>query len=279
MGLYLGRIVSAAALVYGCYVALCFLAQRAIIYPGRWIRAPATPPGRSNGIEQLRLETRFGRTEAWFLAGEGSLPERRPVVIFFHGNGEIIDFLPTQVTGFRQMGMGVLLVEYPGYGRSEGEPSEASIAATAVAAYDAVVRRENVDPARVIAFGRSLGSGPACNLSRQRHLAALILQSPFTSIRPFARRFMVPGFLVRDVYDNRQAVAAFPGPVLILHGRFDDVVPFAQGEALARIARNVRFVELACAHNDCPPDWQEFWRVLAGFFLDNGVLEARNSVP
>jgi len=270
---HLARIVSIAALAYGCYLALCLLAQRGIIYPGRGLRAPATPPDQSNGITRVPLETRFGRTEAWFLAGEGSLPQRRPVVLFFHGNGEIIDSLPAQVEGFRRMGIGVLLVEYPGYGRSEGRPSESSIAVTAAAAYDAMTRREDVDPARMVAFGRSLGSGPACDLSRQRPLAALILQSPFTSTLPFARRLLVPGFLVRDKYDNRAALASFPGPVLILHGRFDDVVPFAHGEELARIAGNARFVELACAHNDCPPDWPEFWHIVAEFLRMHGILE------
>src|SRR6266480_8039872 len=109
MGQHLARIASSVALAYGCYLALCFFAQRFIIYPGLGFRAPATPPAQSTGITRLQLETPFGRTEAWFLAGEGSLPERRPVVLFFHGNGEIIDSLPAQVEGFRRIGSGVLL--------------------------------------------------------------------------------------------------------------------------------------------------------------------------
>lgn len=272
MGPTLSRLISAIALVYGSYAALCFFSQRLVIYPGRGIRVPAAPPGPSAGITPIWLETRFGRVEAWFLPGEGGAPGRRPVVLFFHGNGEVIDFLPSQVEGFRELGMGVLLVEYPGYGRSQGKPSEASITAVAVAAYDMLVGRDDVDPARVIAFGRSLGCGPACALSRQRPLAALILQSPFTSTRPFARRFLLPGFLLRDLYDNRAALAAFAGPVLILHGRHDDVIPFAQGEELARAARNARFVPLACAHNDCPPDWREFRRIVAEFLRHGALL-------
>jgi len=74
------------------------------------------------------------------------------------------------------------------------------------------------------------------------------------------------------VYDNRTALAAFAGPVLILHGRTDDIVPFSHGEELARVGRNVRFVALACAHNDCPPDWREFWRILADFLRAHGVV-------
>jgi pimeloyl-ACP methyl ester carboxylesterase len=219
------------------------------------------------------LATPFGKSEAWFLPGKGTSPARKPVVLFFHGNGELIDFLPAQVEGFRALGVAVFLIEYPGYGRSEGAPSEASITAAAVAAYDTVIKRDDVDPARVVAFGRSLGCGPACALSLQRPLAALLLQSPFTSTRSFARRFFLPGFLIRDVYDNRKALAAFPGPVLILHGRDDDVIPFAQGKELSRVAPHARFVELACAHNDCPPDWREFWHLIGDFLRVERIVD------
>ncbi len=273
MGTSLVKFISAFALVYGAYAALLFFAQRYVTYPGRGIRAPANPPGPSAGVHPLWLETRYGTTEAWFLPGKGEAQGRKPAVLFFHGNGEIIDFLPEQMEGFRTMGMGILLVEYPGYGRSAGQTSEESITAVAAAAYDAMVKLADVDPTRVIAFGRSLGGGPACALSRLRPLAALVLQSPFTSTRPLARRFLVPGFLVRDVYDNRSALAVYQGPVLILHGRFDDIIPFAHGEELARVARNARFIELPCAHNDCPPDWREFWRILAGFFRECRIIE------
>jgi uncharacterized protein len=273
MGTNLVKFISAIALAYGGYAALLFFAQRFVIYPGRGIRAPADSPAPSAGVQPLWLETRYGTTEAWFLPGKGGPPGRRPAMIFFHGNGEIIDFLPEQMEGFRAMGIGVLLVEYPGYGRSTGQTSEESITAVAAAAYDTIVKLADVDPTRVIAFGRSLGCGPACAVSRLRPLAALVLQSPFTSIRPLARRFLVPGFLVRDVYDNRSALAVYPGPVLIMHGRFDDIIPFAHGEELARIARNARFIELPCAHNDCPPDWPEFRRLLAGFFRECRIIE------
>jgi len=273
MGATLVRLILIIALVYGCYGAILFLAQRAVIYPGRGLRAPAYPPGPATDRYPLWLETRHGRVEAWFLPGKGDTSERKPVVLFFHGNGEIIDFLPGQVDGFREMGIGVLLVEYPGYGRSGGKPSEEGITEVAVTAYDVMVKRHDVDPKRVVAYGRSLGSGPACALSRKRGLAGIILQSPFTSTRAFARQFLLPGFLVRDVYDNRTALAAFPGPVLILHGRFDDVVPFSHGEELARAAHKATFIEYACSHNDCPPDWSAFWRTIGVFLKKHGIVE------
>jgi len=267
------RMVVIVAFAYAGYAILCFLAQRSLIYPGRSITVAAQPPAASTGLVPLWLDTRDGRVESWFLpAREASSGVRRPVVIFFHGNGEVIDFLPEQAEGFREMGMGVLLVEYPGYGRSGGAPSEVNITAAAVAAYDAVTRRPDVDPARIIAFGRSLGGGAACALARERPVAALVLQSPFTSLRPFARQMFLPGFLLRDVFDNRQVVAVFTGPVLILHGSRDDIIPFTQGKELARAARDGQLVELSCAHNDCPPDWRKFYGIIGAFLQERRFL-------
>jgi fermentation-respiration switch protein FrsA (DUF1100 family) len=265
------RILCLVALVYGCYAVLLIVAQRWLIYPGRTISV-AGPPPNAAGLEQLWLATPAGRTEAWFLPAAGSHPSRRqPVVLFFHGNGEVIDFLPEQLSGLRALGLHLLLVEYPGYGRSAGAPGETANVAAAVAAYDAMVQRGDVDPARIVAFGRSLGGGVACGLSRQRPLAALILQSPFTSTRPFARKLLLPGFLVRDRYDNEAALRSFPGPVLIVHGRHDDIVPFSHGAELARVAGRATFVPLACAHNDCPPDPATFWRLVGEFLRQVGV--------
>lgn len=266
------RLLILGAVVYAAYGALCFFFQRSLMYPGRAIDVGRQPP-LSPGTVPLRIDTACGRVEAWFLPSKGREAEsKRPVLLFFHGNGEVIDFLPDEAEELRAMGMGVLLVEYPGYGRSEGTPSEESITAAAVAAYDAVIGRSDVDSRRVVAFGRSLGGGAACALGRQRPLAALILQSPFTSTRPFARRMLLPGFLVRDVFDNRQALAAYPGPVLVLHGIHDDIIPVGHGRELARAARRGRLVELACAHNDCPPDRRAFLRTVGGFLRDEGIL-------
>jgi len=267
----LTRIVISIVAVYLCYATVLFLGQRAIIYPGRTIRVAGQTPAFSSGIGSLWLETRFGRSEAWFLPAMGAPAGKRPVVLCFHGNGEVIDFLPKQVEGFQKMGMDVVLVEYPGYGRSEGCTSEASITATAIAAYDTIIKRDDVDPGRMIAFGRSLGCAAACTLAANRPVAALVLQAPFTSTRPFARRLLLPAFLVRDIFDNRTKLAAFPGPVLILHGNRDDVIPLAHGRELAGTASKGRLIELSCAHNDCPPDWPEFWHIIEQFFEEEGI--------
>lgn len=265
------RIFILAVLAYVGYALLCFLVQRTIIYPGRSLSVAGQPPDLPD-IHPLWLTTPYGHVESWFLPATGSVAGgRRPVVLFFHGNGEVIDVLPDQAEGFRRMGMHVMLVEYPGYGRSGGSPSEEGITAAAVAAYDELVRRSDTDSGRMIAFGRSLGCGAACALSLRRPLAALILQSPFTSTRPFARQMLLPGFLARDVFDNRKALESYGGAVLILHGTEDDIIPVGHGRELARTVRRGCLIELRCGHNDCPPDWLEFWRIIEGFLEQEGV--------
>jgi uncharacterized protein len=265
------RFFTLAVIAYAAYALLVFLMQRQIIYPGRYIRVSGPPPA---GIVPIAVVTATGRNEAWFMPPfKRRQGERRPLVIFFHGNGEVIDYLPEQAEGFREMGMGVLLVEYPGFGRSSGNPTESSITETAVAAYDAVLKREEVDSERIVLFGRSLGGGAACAVAARRPSAALILQSAFTSTRPFARGFLVPGFLVRDVFDSGKVVAAYRQPILLFHGSNDTIVPPEHSRELLRLAPRARLVEFRCGHNDFPPDWREFYRIIAVFLKDAGVVQ------
>jgi fermentation-respiration switch protein FrsA (DUF1100 family) len=259
-------IIIAAYVGYG---ALCFALQRTLLYPGRSIRVPAGTPA---DIVANWPENGSGKAETWFFPATIPDARRRPALVFFHGNGEVIDLLAADAGMFRELGLHVLLVEYPGYGRSAGSPSEAAITAAAVAAYDLLAARPDVDSARIIAFGRSLGCGAACALARQRPVSALILQSPFTSTRPFARKFLLPGFLLRDVFDNRAVLATYRGPCLIFHGTRDDIVPVAHGRELAAIASRGEFVPLNCAHNDCPPDWGAFRLTISRFLKVQGIL-------
>ena len=258
-----------AVIAYAAYALLVFLLQRQIIYPGRYIKVYGGPPV---GIVPIEVVSSMGRSEAWFMPPLNRRQnERRPLLIFFHGNGEVIDYLPEQAEGFRHMGMGVLLVEYPGFGRSTGNPTESSITEMAVTAYDAVLKRDEVDPERIVIFGRSLGGGAACALAARRQSAALILQSTFTSTRPFARGFLVPGILVRDLFDNDRVVAAYQQPILLFHGINDTTVLPEQSRELFRRAPRARLVEFPCGHNDFPPDWNEFYRIIAVFLKDAGI--------
>lgn len=263
------------AAAYLGWLALLFAFQRSLQYPGAGIPAAAEPP-RIPGLEVRWLGLPFGRVETWFLPATGPEGRSAPAIVFAHGNGELMDGWPDELAPFRAMGAGVLLVEYPGYGRSAGSPTEDSITAAFVAAYDALAADPRVDASRIVVLGQSLGGGAACALLAKRPIAAAILQSTFTSARVFARRYLAPGFLVRDGFDNASALRAFPGPVLVLHGSRDPLIPPSEGRALAAAARRARFVAYDCGHDYWHPDRLPFWRDVEAFLREAGVLADRS---
>jgi fermentation-respiration switch protein FrsA (DUF1100 family) len=248
------------AVVVAAYWALLFFAQRSMLFPAP--PAAGAPP-RPQFAEQVWLSTSFGRVEAWYLPPLGRPGTPAPLLVFTHGNGELIDYWPEEFDPARQRGVGVLLVEYPGYGRSDGSPSEASITEGVLAAYDWARQQAGIDQSRIIPYGRSLGGGAAAILANARPVPALILESSFSSTAAFASGFGAPRFLLRDAFDNVAAVTAFKGPVLIVHGDRDDIVPPDHARALAAASANVTLRFLSCGHNDCPRPWAEVMSFLA----------------
>lgn len=257
---------------YLAYLAFLFLVQRQIVFPAG-LAGPAPGPPPLPGLEVHQVRGDGDPAEAWYLppAGvRGGL--RHPAVILAHGNAEVIDGCLGEFTPFTRMGAGLLLVEYPGYGRTPGAPSQEAIGEVFATAYDWLAARPDVDPERIVLAGRSLGGGVACQLAARRPSAALILISTFTSARAFAARYLAPGFLVRDPFDSLSVLGAYEKPVLVFHGLRDDIIPFAHGAALAAAASRGRLVPLDCAHNDCPPDRAAFFEEAARFLRDAGVL-------
>lgn len=259
--------------LYLLYGLAMFGMQRSMMYPGQQltplVAADAPLPA---GIERIWLQSPDGPVESWFIRAAGTGAEPRPSLIVAHGNYELIEDLPGQFAGFTDLGLNLLLVEFPGYGHSAGRPSQASITATMLVAYDTLLTRKEVDPGRVMAYGRSLGAGASCALAAQRPLAALILQSAFTSARSFAKRYLLPGRFVRDPFENLPVVRDFSNPVLLLHGRHDAVIPYAHAQALAEANQAAQLISYACGHNDCPPDWPRYWQDVENFLTDNGLL-------
>jgi pimeloyl-ACP methyl ester carboxylesterase len=267
------KFLGSAILIYAAYCGLLFFVQRQVIFPRYMIPSPAPMDLSAARIEPTWLDTSFGKVEAWYIppaAGVAGAPA--PAVIFGHGNGELIDFWPEALKRFSEMGIGLLLVEYPGYGRSAGSPSQERIAETFILAYDRLAARTDIDPSRIVLFGRSLGGGAVCDLTLKRPSAALILMSCFKSVSAFAVRYLAPAFLIRDPFDNLSAVRQYQGPVLVMHGKFDEVVPFGHGQALHASAQNGKMIVYEAGHNDCPPDWEVFWQDVEGFLRAAKVL-------
>ena len=245
------QLVGMLLLVIGTYWLFLFLSQRRILFP-----APSTAgaPPRPPDAHQVWLPLDSGRTEAWYFPPLVPTVGPVPLLLFGHGNAELIDYWPDSFQDPRRWGMAVLLVEFPGYGRSEGRPAESTVRSAFLSAYDWATARGDVDPERIVGYGRSLGGGAIGLLARERPLAAIILESAFTSTRPFAAQFGAPGFLIRDPFDTAEAVEAFDGPLLVLHGEHDEIIPAKHGRELAA-AGDGELHMLPCGHNDCPRSW------------------------
>jgi len=269
------KIALGSLFLYLAYCCLLFLFQRQILFPRYQIAAPSATAEKIVGLEKIWLDTSCGKVEAWFLSpAQDHGAEPAPVVIFAHGNAELIDFWPQELKRFTSFGIGVLLVEYPGYGRSKGSPSQSNTTETFVAAYDALVKRKDVDSARIVLFGRSLGGGVVCALAAERPSAALILLSSFISVRACASSFLAPGFLVLDPFDNLRVVRSYSGPVLVIHGRNDNLIAYKHGVALCRAAQHGEMLTYECSHNDCPPSWDAFWRDIESFLIKAEIIDS-----
>jgi fermentation-respiration switch protein FrsA (DUF1100 family) len=258
------------ALLCSVVVAVLLL-QRAIIFPIRAIPLPRAPPP---GGETWWLETANGAVEARFLPGLRASAERpAPLVVFTHGNGELIDYWVADMAPYQQAGFNVLLPEYRGYGRSAGRPSQKGIVSDSLAFLSRAQARPEVDPDRLVFHGRSLGGGVACALAAVRAPSALVLQSTFSSLALMAWQSMgVPRLLVRDPFDNASVVSDLDVPLLVIHGRHDEVIPYAQGQALAAASRNGRLVTREYGHNDLPMD-SGFWQEVLAFLGESGLRQ------
>lgn len=254
-----------ALFIAGGFVAT-YLIQRFVTFP----RPPATAwnPGalQANGGEQRWLDVAGERVEAWYLPPTAATG-RAPLVIYAHGNGELIDMRAGDFATLRAAGVGVLQVEYPGYGRSEGSPSDASLTGAHVAAYDWAAADPRIDSRRIVGYGRSLGGGAIAQLAARRPLAALVLESTFENFEEVVMAYGVPRYLLINQFDTRTVLAKFDGPVLLLHGTLDRTFDARNARALAAVARRATIHLDTCGHNDCPARWD----LVLGFLATHGV--------
>lgn len=229
-------VVSAAGLgllVYAGLVVYLWAAQDWLLFPGRasaGTRAMHLP----EGAVELR-DLRVGSSQLYGLYLPAEHAER--ALLFFGGNGEYVAVQVPELETLHDLGADVLAVDYPGYGGSEGHPSETSIAEAGLAAYDELARRAPGRPIAVI--GRSLGSFAALHVAAEREVESVVLLAPFTSLRTLAARTMpfVPvRLLLRHRLDNLATLERVEVPIVVIHNRDDEIVPFEMGEAVAAAA-------------------------------------------
>lgn len=232
------RVLGMLAGAYLLIVLLMYLGQSRLLHlpnlPGRSL--VQTPERIGLEYEDVEFEAEDGvALHGWFLPAEAD----RGTVLFFHGNAGNISHRLDSLRIFHDLGFAVFIIDYRGYGRSAGQPSEAGLYADARAAWDHLVAERGIDPARIVAFGRSLGAAVAACLARERELGGLILESGFTSVPDLGAElypWLPVRWLARLDYDARACVAEADLPVLVVHSPDDEIIPFRHGEALAEAA-------------------------------------------
>lgn len=249
---------------YGIYAAALFFMQTRLMFPRHLIADPGEPTVEQQyGIERFWVETGDGdRVEAWYAKGrmlDGPVNQPRPLVVHAHGNAELIDDHLNRMLNYQELGVNCLMVEYRGYGRSGGTPSQESLVADVESALAVVLARPEVDGSKLIYHGRSIGGGVLCALAERRAPSAMILESCFTSVPAMTRRFAVPGFLVRSPFRNDSVVKGFEGPILFFHGSRDEIIPVEHSRELVAMAKRGELIEKEAGHNDFPPNFSEYW--------------------
>ncbi|MFN3167408.1 MAG: alpha/beta hydrolase [Phycisphaeraceae bacterium] len=242
--------------LYAVYCGLLYFFQTKLMFPADFA-GPAGSTLPTAETERIELPTDQGKTVAWFVPapapGRGNgTTQPMPLVVFFHGNAELIDHQRFIIDLYHGAGVSVLLVEYRGYGDSDGTPSQKHIVADTLAVLTDVLEREDVDADRLVLHGRSIGGGMAAQVALRTEPKALIVESTFTSVSGMAWRYGVPPFLVRSPLNSAEAFKELDVPILIMHGRDDEVVPAAHAGKLDEAANDSTLVYFNAQHNTLP---------------------------
>jgi len=246
------------ALGYVALIVLGLFSDRLIFQPQR--------SSYTDSPEILKIRSGDKQISAIYMPSQ----DAQYVLLFSHGNAEDIG---QNIPWFHQLneaGFSVFAYDYRGYGTSEGTSSERTVYEDALAAYDYATNTLHIAPSRIISVGRSLGCAAAIEIAYRRPVAGLVLQAPFlTAFRVLTRVPLLPF----DRFRNDTKIRAIHTPLLVFHGREDEVVPFRHGEELFQLANEPKkFVAIdGAGHNDL--------QFLAG---DTYIAELRrfvNSLP
>jgi fermentation-respiration switch protein FrsA (DUF1100 family) len=251
----LWSVIQISLLAYLGLLALVYFKQDALVFQPTMDRGfQATPASIGLGFDPLTLTTPDGETlDGWRVpAGRGK--PARGLVIIFHGNAGNISHRLDYLRMFHDLGFASLIIDYRGYGRSSGEASEEGSYLDADAAWNHATQALGYPAKRIVLFGESLGGAVATQLAATRQPAALVLASTFTSVPDLGAEiypWLPIRLLARIRYDSRDRLPQVNSPVLVIHSRNDDIIPFAHGRRLFETARTPKqFLEIQGGHNE-----------------------------
>jgi len=226
--------------------------NRMIFHPPRYPRGFVPPETYGLKAEEVWTNASDGvRLNAWFFPRQ----ESSKVLLIFHGNAENIGTGLGRTKVLSTLGLNILAVDYRGYGKSEGSPDEAGVYRDADAAYRYLTVERGFRAKDIIIHGVSLGGAVAIDLASRVECGGLIAESTFTSARDMARRaFWIPlfAYVPKSQFKSISKIARVSSPVLVIHGRRDELIPFSMGEALYAAALGPKTLAPldSAGHND-----------------------------
>ncbi len=235
----LRRVGSIVAVAYVLVCVAFYFMQDQMIFPGTATHAKQdmqVAEAPTTKLIHLQLNDGSPIVARYDLAANAN-PNQAPVVLLFYGNGQCAKTTGGVIYLFQQLGFNVLTPDYPGYGMSDGTPSELSLFATADACWEYLQRQGNDRaPAAVHIVGWSLGTGVAIDLASRVQAKSLTTISAYTSMDAMARLrapFLPTFIILKHHFNNLDKIAKVQCPILMIHGQKDDFIPVEMSQALA----------------------------------------------
>jgi len=228
---------------------LMFIQQPSMLFfPSKSLQS--SPKDWGMQYQDVFLETSDKeRLHGWYIPYAGA--DR--VVLFFHGNAGNISHRGESVAIFHHLGLNVLIMDYRGYGNSQGTPTEDGLYRDARASWQYLTQEKSIDKANIIIFGRSLGGAVASKLAAEVHPGALILESTFSSARDMAKSvfpLLSRLLILRFSFNSLASINKIDCPLLVLHSKDDEIIPFYMGKKIFHAANQPKyFVTMKGDHN------------------------------
>jgi len=254
------KILISVISIYLLLVILIYLFQsKLIFFPDKNI---VLNPGQCGlNYKEVKFRTSDNlNLHGWYIPANSA----KYTLLFCHGNAGNISHRLESIKQFHELDMNVFIFDYRGYGKSEGSITEQGTYLDAQAAWEYLIIEKNINPQNIIIFGRSLGAAIACDLASRKQCAALIMESAFKSIPDLGAQiypFLPVRWLSRFTYNNLEKIQKINYPVLFIHSRKDEIIPYSHGEKLFEVANQPKqFLEIHGSHND-------------GFYISNIIYK------